>query len=887
VKAGLIALATLAVLVAVAAASPAHASTGTRRAPSRPPLTSGGTETAGAAGAEDGAGGSPQGEADPLVSNGLGSPTCKGALASELSATNRRNCETSGFAVAPAPTGDYGIDVHIDTGALGLGSEAVPSIIQDLLVTPLWMALVWAVHALVVMLEWCFTIDLLDSAGAGVGRGLRQMQAAFTQPWLPIVLAVASVLALYHGLIRRRVAETVGEALLMGAMMAGGIWVITDPTGTVGALGEWANQASLGTLAVAASGTPTGPGRALGSSLDTVFAAAIEVPWCYLEFGDVGWCREPARLDPRLRAAALKIAAGEAALAACAPSSAPLAPCAAAGSAQAKALEHSAELLRDARSNGAIFLALPANGPARNSINEQGSLLRTICQSSEATSCRGPTAAQAEFRTGGHTWARVGGLLLIAGGLLGMMLLLGFVALRLLAAAIFSLLYLLLAPAMVLAPAFGESGRALFRRWAARLLGAVVSKLVFSFLLGVVLAVLAVISNLAAIGWWTQWLLMSAFWWGAYARRHQALGAAEGALADRRSASERAGQRSVVRRMSDVLESRKGMAVARWAKGRRDRRAPSVEERRRLAQVTDRRSASERARAGTDEQVRRTLEHEHREASAQAQAAPEIQQRLSAKRAQLERVRRERGAALVGGNRRRAARLGHRGQRIQGEIEREQEALGTARATVSDGEQALRRTGKPYTSERQEERDRFLDAQAALPSARARDRSGARGAHSPQGWVSPEDWVSDGWVGDTATGSQTGRRNRVLADDRAGAGAARSPTAERGGRTGERRDYAALAGLAGYGREEYERLDPRSQRAARLGVDRELALRNELNETARTVAERSRLDSRLEAGRSDPGSRGGRWPISDRSSVMRDAREVAAGRKRQLGRNRP
>ena len=98
----------------------------------------------------------------------------------------------------------------------------------------------------------------------------------------------------------------------------------------------------------------------------------------------------------------------------------------------------------------------------------------------------------------------MGGLLLIAAGLLGMLLLLGFVALRLLAAAIFSLLYLLLAPAMVLAPAFGETGRALFRRWAAQLLGAVVSKLVFSFLLGVMFAVVAILSGLNALGWWTH-----------------------------------------------------------------------------------------------------------------------------------------------------------------------------------------------------------------------------------------------------------------------------------------------------------------------------------------------------------------------------------------------
>src|ERR1035441_6549405 len=88
-----------------------------------------------------------------------------------------------------------------------------------------------------------------------------------------------------------------------------------------------------------------------------------------------------------------------------------------------------------------------------------------MCQSSEATNCDGPDAAQAQFRTGAQTPARLGGLLLIAAGMLGMLLLLGFIVLRLLAASLFSLLYLLCAPAMVLAPAFGEGGRAVFRKW--------------------------------------------------------------------------------------------------------------------------------------------------------------------------------------------------------------------------------------------------------------------------------------------------------------------------------------------------------------------------------------------------------------------------------------
>ena len=152
---------------------PADTPAAANAAPSGPPLASAGTGagTGTAAGGEEGAGEIPQAEADPLVSNGLGSPTCTGALAGELSQASRRNCETSGFVAAPAPTADYGIDVHIDAGVLGISAGG--ALVQELIVTPLWMALVWAVHALVVMLEWSFTIDLLDGpAASGVGAGL-------------------------------------------------------------------------------------------------------------------------------------------------------------------------------------------------------------------------------------------------------------------------------------------------------------------------------------------------------------------------------------------------------------------------------------------------------------------------------------------------------------------------------------------------------------------------------------------------------------------------------------------------------------------------------------------------------------------------------------------
>ncbi len=784
---------------------------------------------------------------DPLISNGLGSPLCRlGAGEAGLSQASESNCRSSGFEAAPVPTGNYAFDVHINTGVAKWSNDGA-AWVQNLLQLG-WTVLVACVHGMVVMLEWCYTIDLLDSSAmSGVARGLRETQATFTQPWLAAVLAVASVLASYHGLVRRRVAETVGQALLMLAMMAGGLWVIMNPAGTVGALGEWANDAGLGALGAAAGGTPSHPDRTLADSMGTIFSGAVERPWCFMEFGNVSWCDDPARLDPRLRTAGLAAASLEQAQIGCGAESGPSAVCAKSGGVQARQLEDSVRQLRETRTNGGLFLALPANQATRNSINDQGSLFNVLCGGSEMP-CRGPTAAQAEFRTEHGTLWRFMGLVFIWAGALGMLLLLGFIAMHLLGAAIASLLYLLLAPAAVLAPALGDGGRMAFRAWAARLLGAVMSKLIYSFVLGVALLMEQILTvDLTALGWFTQWLLTSVMWWGAFTRRHQVLSFAQGGHVQQRE------PRSLARRVSGALETPKaawrGAAIAKTLFSRQD---PGVESRQKHADA-----ARARAKAGAEEQVGRTLELDHGEASARLRAAPEIREQLSAKRAQLQRVRGEHGRALSFGDRRRALELDSRAQRIAGEIDHSQQNLNAARQLVGDSEQVRRAGGGLYTPLQAEERARFLDAQAALPVGAQAHRSGG----------------------------------------------------------GERRDYAALAGLAGYGREQYERLDPRGRWAARAEVDKELAMRRELNAAAADVAdgvnaaslggrEKRQVDTAFDStlrrrlrdgGHGLPASRADRSAIdswrrkgrSDRvagdSRVMRDAHAVAARRKRQLG----
>jgi hypothetical protein len=672
------------------------------------------------------------------------------------------------------------------------------------------------------------------------------------------MLAIASIAALYHGLIRRRVSQTLGEVALMVAMMASGLWVIVNPAGTVGVLGGWANEVGLGALGAVTRGTPAHPQRALAEANQYVFSSAIDGPWCYLEFNDVSWCENPARLEPKLRDAALSIAKRERAQVGCEPrlpesvaTELGMPVCVAAGSAQAKALQRSAQLLSSARSNGDLFLALPANGMARNSINEAWSLYHALCGGGEP--CTGPAAAQAEARTERGTGARMVGMAFIAAGLLGMILLLGFISLRLLHAAIVSLVCLLLTPMAVLAPALGDSGRGAFRAWATRLLGAVLSKVVFAFLLGAVLETERALASVR-LGWWTQWVLISSMWWVGFLNRHRLLDFTGG----KRDGSD-SRERSILSRANRVLESRKGMAAARTIRRRLSRPAPEVE-RRRLAQA-----GRQRAQTLATAQAERSLKSELGHARTLLEAEPELRQALDDKRARLKRLQdahaeaqRRAHAALPGAEERsqhrRAVSLRVRLERLQGEIGAEQGAIAAARRAVREAERAQRAAGRPYTRAQVEQHGRFLDAQTALAA-------------------------------------------------------------------GER-DYARLAGVMGLARSEYEALDAPGGRAARLQIDRELALRQELPRAAAGLAaradsagwrERRRASRQLRdglehglraEGRSPPriaivGDRLESWKHDSavkaarehqpqgRSAVLDDAREVAARRKRQLGVDRP
>jgi hypothetical protein len=662
---------------------------------------------------------------------------------------------------------------------------------------------VWLVHALLVALEWCYSLNLLGGGGLRqIGDALRTAQATFTQPWLALVLAIAAVLLIYEGIVRRRVADSIGQAALTVAMIVFGLWLIADPAGTVGAVSRSVNDASLGTVAAIEAGTPGHSERTFADALGGVFQTTVTGPWCYLEFGNVAWCADPARVDPRLRAAATKIAADDRNAAGCGSSVA--AACTVGGSRTAASLLTEANLLMQARTNGEFFLALPANGPMRNSINDERSLLRTICGTTNATACAGPSAAEAEFRTSSGTWPRAGGLLFVTIGTVGNLALLGFICLRLLSASLLAVLYLLLAPVAVLAPAFGDGGRAAFRSWSARLLGALVAKLVYSVLLGVVLLMLRILLNLDALGWWTQWLLIAAFWWVAFVHRHQLLGQLFGdaarhgarimprapgrglmriARAPARIAAAAAG--TIFERLRDLPPRDETEAGTQPPAGRdggadqrrdadrdeSDRASPAPTEPRGTDATYAVPSDAAAATRALDDQLQRLLEAERAEAAAIIGAAGGGDAEAGQRR---ERLQEQIAVAQRSGNPRRLASLSSRLAGVDGRIEERRGELDWATETLAAAEKHGAPTGQAPAPAPRERRASELDRQALL------SRGGDQLDKNPAG----------------------------------------------------RRDYPNLTALAGAGRAEYQRMKASEKRRVRLEIDRELERRREWSAAA-------------------------------------------------------
>jgi TrbL/VirB6 plasmid conjugal transfer protein len=443
-----------------------------------------------------------------------------------LSPQSQRNCAASGSPQSPFPAGNYTPDTHIDTGLTDPGND-IDSAIQNV-IGLMFGLFVTVIHAAMLAVSLAFGFDLFASDHSQqIPHALQSMEQVFTLPWLPVAFAIGAIVGICRWWGHRQEAAAIGHWTLMVVCAALGLLITTDPQATAGWVDAFANQAAMGTLAGASDHNPAAPASSYADATTGMWQQMVETPWCAVEFGDTQWCMSPIDkqteqwrqdvqahiagadsnsdpLAPTTTSSTIAHACGN-------PAGQPTASASACLVAQQEALR-----LRDAQTNGELWLAFPSGDDARNGKNDSWTLYHHLLQDR-------PELAQ--IRGTGGVVDRLGIVALCAVGMLFFLLLLIYIAANLLLASLFFVVLLLLAPVMLLFPCFGDAGRRAFWRWLGYATGALLAKVIYALYLGVLLFASAVVGGIGVQngGWLLEWILFAALWGLAFAYRGRML----------------------------------------------------------------------------------------------------------------------------------------------------------------------------------------------------------------------------------------------------------------------------------------------------------------------------------------------------------------------------
>jgi hypothetical protein len=439
---------------------------------------------------------------DPMTSLGASSPLCGRDVGSKAQA----NCRKTGSLERPYPLEHYGFDWHIKTGVTKFTGNLL-SVIQwfGQLV---WTNLLYLLQGVLLVFQWAFSLDLLGSCMTGVRGALTRLSTnTLGRPWFDAAIALLGLWGIWRGLVQRKTIETVAGLGIAIVMMAGALFVIHDPVGTVGQLSRGANQTSLAFLSGVADGTVNHPDRTVANSSNQIFKTLVLRPWCALNFADVDWCMSKAPGDQLTHAERFLRY-----------------------DVNTKQRNAEYQVLNDPKSEPWKHTTLGCDSCAKDdqALKDQFAGYRVTAAD----------AAHVKIQQQGSTTMRVGLLLLVVIAQLGYMFLLGWLSFKVLVQGIMTLVLLLGTPAMLFAPAFGDGGRSLFRKWAMRLFAALVSKAIYALLLAIVLAIGAVLAQLdGSLPWFVTWIVQIVFAWGIVIKRGELLGWLSFGVEDERTRS--------------------------------------------------------------------------------------------------------------------------------------------------------------------------------------------------------------------------------------------------------------------------------------------------------------------------------------------------------------
>jgi hypothetical protein len=473
------------------------------------------------------------GSPDYLSGLGLTSPFCGGP---GLSVTQAQNCAHTGSPWSTYPVGNYGLDINTGGNGGGILSVNITGFVTGLLqeiANGLWMFGLYVLKAVITLVELAFGLNLFGNARAmtGVSSALTNLYNNFDVPWIGFVLAAIGLWGIWTGLVQRKHSYTIGATLASVLMIVAAMWIIAQPANTVGVAYQAANDASLDLIAAPSQGNAGDPQGSFASAMSSLWAQMVHGPWCALDFTSIQFCNGAPE------AAAVRIAAKDAYLDngvllaelpdAMSPSGGD---CGAAGPLSTKCVQHYVETHQPygpPATRADLYLQYSPGGKPRSDLwtyyhgTDDAHIL--IFDVGGGHAGVNPEAVSIQGSDGWIT--RIGLLLLLGFGLLGALLMLVWIAVRLVLQTCMGLLLLVLAPIALVFPAFGENGRAMFGKWGKSLLGAMIGKAFYAAMLAAAVTGSSAISALAGAGasFGVSFLLLAAFWWSLFLKRNEVL----------------------------------------------------------------------------------------------------------------------------------------------------------------------------------------------------------------------------------------------------------------------------------------------------------------------------------------------------------------------------
>lgn len=446
------------------------------------------------------------GAIDPLSGLGIRNPVCDEPSQIHAAAT-RSACQITGTPETTYPTSDYGFDVFIPTGVTHPIGDFTAGFVTIL--NGIWLGLLFVLKLVLTLLGLAFGLNPFTDGPtmARISAAVSRVYATVTEPWLSALVICAGITLAWRGLVSRDVTGSVAGTIAAVAMVVLGLWVVHAPRETVGRLASFSNQVALSVIAAPQSGSLAAPTASYAETMGHVWSRLVEVPFAGLDFSDVDWALGPPP-EEAVRKADEAFCEDNSSLTALAD------------------LQH---IGIETEGQCAAFAEKRFGRPRR--------VIDLYLRSSPGSAARQALWDYFDKDEGDHYKAKVaaqGGdgvitrlsmLGLFAIGLLGAMLLLAWLAVRLLTQAAIAFVLLLALPFALFFPLLGDWGRRSFRRFGLALIGAVLAKVIYAAFLSIVLLGIVVLGSVdGAGGSATGFLLSAAFAWAVYLKRHELIG---------------------------------------------------------------------------------------------------------------------------------------------------------------------------------------------------------------------------------------------------------------------------------------------------------------------------------------------------------------------------